>query len=412
MEKLTRRKFIQRAAVLGGGVALSGSIANILAACGGGAAPAPAPAPVAPAPAPAAPAPAPAPAMKKLGGVVKMLGWTDKDDGSVYKKFKEKFGTDVVFTGFTDNAEAFGKLKAGGTSSFDTVFWDALWGPEFHRNDLVVPFDFKNMSSYPQYFPWFADLEMWQVGALSLSVPHGWAPTGICYNNTKVTMPAPEAVSLEMLLDPKYEGRVSIQENFHRNFIEFAPAITGFEDIEIDTPEGSRWDLPDDVLQRTKEELIRARKNFKLLFKTAGDAARALATEEVWFCHVSSFVAQEAADAGNPNIDFALPRAHKGTGWIDGQGMIKNDHNNEAVLEWINFFADVESQVSIISKSWLNSTNKECLDRLTAMGHGERLTKLGSYDHDADFINSISLFRPVNNPSRFQDAWAEFLAAG
>jgi len=341
-----------------------------------------------------------------------MLGWTDKDDGSVYKKFKDKFGTDVVFTGFGDNAEAFGKLKAGGTSSFDTVFWDALWGPEFYRNELVNAFDFKGMPCYDQYFPWFADLEIWQDGDLSLAVPHGWAPVGMCYNNKYVTMPAADQVTYAMTLEPEFEGRISIQENFHRNFIEYAPAVTGFEDVDLQTPEGLRWDLPDDILKRTKEEMIRARKNFKLLFKTAGDAARSVATEEIYICVISAFVAQEAADAGNLNIDFTIPRAHLATGWIDGQGWVNNTNNNEATLEWINHFGDVESQISIISKSWLNSTNRECLDALTAAGHGEKLKKLGSYDHDADFINSISLFKPVNNPKRFQDAWAEFLAAG
>ena len=50
-------------------------------------------------------------------------------------------------------------------------------------------------------------------------------------------------------------------------------SMMGFEDFEVDTPDGQRWHLPDDVLKRAKDELIRAKPNFKFLWRSSGDVS-------------------------------------------------------------------------------------------------------------------------------------------
>ena len=378
---LSRRQFLHRAVMLGGAVALYGPIANILAACGGGG---------------------------KFGGNLNVLSWTDKEHPDVKARFKEEFGTDLQFSFFSDNEEAFAKIKTTGTSSFDTVFGDALWANEYHRAGLIEPIDFKSMSSYSDYFPKFADLDIWQVeGGKTLAIPHAWSPDGIVYNKKYVTLPDPP--TFEVFFDPKYEGRVGFNDNFKNNFVEFAP-VFGFEDVEVDTPEGSRWDLPDNVLETVKNEMIKARKNFKVLWKTIGDVNRAMATEEIWLTIGNNYIPLQTSDAGNTDIEFVVPTTHRVMGWIDGQMMVKNDHNRDATLEWLNFFASAESQVDITKANWLASTNKKALDLLSEQGLADRVTKLAAYDIDA--VDNMSLFRPVKDPSKFQDAWAEFVAAG
>ena len=379
---ISRRQFLRRTALAGGAVMLAGPISSLIAACGGG--------------------------EDKLTGPIRMLAWSDKDHPDVKARFKDDTGVDVISTDFNDNEEAFGKIKVAGTDAYDTIFMDGLWCLEYHRNGFVEPFDFTTFNSYSEFFPKFANYAPWQVDGGMLAVPHAWSPYGILYNKEKVSMPDPP--SFEVFFDPKYEGKVALRDNFNRNFLMTA-SLQGFEDYEVDTPGGSRWDLPDDILERAKTTLIERKSNFKLLWRSGGALTRALATEEVWLAFGNNINALQAVDAGNNNIEFAVPK-ERTIGWVDGAMLVANAKNKESTVKWLDHWASAESQFTIQQEQWLAVTNKAALDMLSnhSADFKDRLEKLKAYQAE-EWADTFSLFRPVNNPSRFQDAWAEFLAS-
>ena len=430
---VSRRQFLKRAALVSGGIALSGPIASILAACGGAAAPAapaqpaaPAPAPAAPAgpavaaqapaqpqapapalePAPAAPAAAAAGAAAKLTGPIRFLTWSGYYQKKMVEPFEANYGINISHIPIDNNAEAFGKIKAQGTGAYDVIGQDGLWCREYHRAGFVEPFDFKSFATYDQWFPGFANFEPWLVEGDMLAVPAGWSPYGIIYN-TKFVDPS-EVETFRVFFDPKYEGRVALRDNANRNFIMTASSL-GFDGFEVDTPEGSRWDLPDDVLQRAKEEMIKHKKNFKLLWRSGGNLVRALAAEEIYVAFGNMYEPLRALDTGNPNIAFSVPK-ERTIGWVDGHMLVKNAKNKAAALKWLEHMSSAEAQMTVLLGSWFPTLNKKALDTVAAMGNEERLEKMNAY-HADEWAERFSLFRPAKTPSKFQDAYAEFLAA-
>ena len=81
-------------------------------------------------------------------------------------------------------------------------------------------------------------------------------------------------------------------------------------------------------------------------------------------------------------------------------------------MEQLTLNISNKSQVKIIGNTWLASTSRACLDGLEkAFPDGkERVAKLAA--RDTSTVDKMSLLRPLANPGPFQDAWAEFLAAG
>ena len=245
MNDLSRRQFLHRAAMLGGGIALptcSGD-RNVGAA-------------------------------KKVTGPVRWLSWSVYDHPEIRTSFEKEHGVSrrhVEIIPINDNGEAFGKLKVAGTGAYDTIGADGLWCWEYYRNKFIEPFDMSEFSTTPELFPEFASYNPWRVpDGRFLQFPSAASPYTIWYSKDKVDMPDPP--SFEVLFDPKYKGKVALRDSFSRNFMVTA-SMMGFEDFEVDTPDGQRWHLPDDVLKRAKDELIRAKPNFKFLWRSSGDVS-------------------------------------------------------------------------------------------------------------------------------------------
>ena len=102
-------------------------------------------------------------------------------------------------------------------------------------------------------------------------------------------------------------------------------------------------------------------------------------------------------------------------GWIDGQCVIKNkqfEDNPDLVWEWMRHYHSGEEQAKIIGNTWLASTSRRCLEILESQSeeNADRVRKLAA--RETGIVKEMSLLRPISRPEVFQDAWAEFLAAG
>ncbi len=97
--RLSRRQFIERAAVMG----LSASVVGtVLAACGGGTSTSTSTTPA-----------SPAALDTTTPDKIYFFNWADYIDPALKKKFKQQTGITVVETYFDSNDDLFGKMKAG-----------------------------------------------------------------------------------------------------------------------------------------------------------------------------------------------------------------------------------------------------------------------------------------------------------
>lgn len=396
---LNRRDFLKRVAIVAGGVAVAGPVSQILAACGtddsdgadGD--------------------------QKRLSGTVKVLAWGDKLNDDVNDDFNRTTGGSAQFTIFTENPEALAKIRQN-KEAFDTVFIDGLWANTHWNAGTIVPIPFKDWDIYDEYFTEFADLSDWQVPGGQMAIPHAWSADAIAYNSKFVTRPD----SLAELLDPKWEGKVAIYDSFYRNMLNFVPAVTGLKVTDMhaektldDGTVEQVYDIPDDVLKQVKDTMIERRGNFKMIWKDIDELTRALVNEEIYLAIAGNYITQNALDAGSEDIEFVNPTAHGLMGWIDGQCVIKNkqfEDNPDLVWEWMRHYHSGEEQAKIIGNTWLASTSRRCLEILESQSdeNAERVRKLAA--RETGIVKEMSLLRPIARPEVFQDAWAEFLAAG
>ena len=400
---LNRRQFLRRAAIVAGGVVLAGPVSQVLAACGSDDE--------------VAVATATAATAARLTGTVKVLGWGDKLNDTVNDNFNKNTGGKAQFTIFTENPEALAKIRQN-KEAFDTVFIDGLWANTHWNAGTIVPIPFKDWDIYDDYFPEFANLGAWQVPGGQMAVPHAWSADAIAYNKKYVTRPD----SLAELLDPKYEGKVAIYDSFYRNHLNFVPAVTDLKVTDMHKekvlPDGTVeqvYDIPDDILKKVNDLMIERRGNFKMIWKDIDEITRALVNEDIWLAIAGNYITQNALDAGSTDIEFVNPTAHGLMGWIDGQCVIKNEQfekNPDLVWEWMQHYHSGEQQALIIGNTWLASTSRRCLEILESQSeeNKNRVEKLAA--REVGIVKEMSLLRPIARPEVFQDAWAEFLAAG
>ena len=354
---------------------------------------------------------------KKLSGTVKVLGWGDKLNDEVNDNFNKKTGGKAQFTIFTENPEALVKIQRN-TEAFDTVFIDGLWANTHWNAGTIVAIPFKDWDIYDEYFPEFSNLPEWQVPGGQMAVPHAWSADAIAYNSKFVDKPD----SLAELLNPKWEGKVALYNSFYRNFLNFVPALTDLkvtdmhaEKVLDDGTIEQVYDIPDDVLKQVLDLMIERRGNFKMIWSDIDEITKALVNEEIYIAIAGNYITQNALDAGSTTIEFVNPTAHGLMGWIDGQCVINNeqlDKNPDLVWAWMEHYHSAEQQELIIGNTWLASTNRRTLELLESRSeeNRERVKKLAA--RETGIVKEMSLLRPIARPEIFQDAWAEFLAAG
>ena len=407
-KEVDRRGFLKRVAIVGGGIVAAGPISAVLAACGSEDASTATVSSV---------STATAVPDTRLTGTVKVLGWGDKLNDNVNDLFNKNTGGKALFTIFAENPEALAKIRQN-KEAFDTVFIDGLWANTHYNAGTIVPIPFKDWDIYDEYFPEFADLAAWQVPGGQMAVPHAWSADAIAYNSKHVTKPD----SLAELFDPKYEGKVALYDSFYRNILNFVPAVTNLtvEDMHAEKTldDGTIeqvYDVPDAIIKQVVDLMIEHRGNFKMIWSDIDEITKALVNEDIWISIAGNYITQNALDAGSTDIEFVNPTAHGLMGWIDGQCVIKNeqlDKNPDLVWEWMKHYHSGEQQAEIIGNTWLASTSRRCLEILESRSeeNKQRVKKLAA--RETGIVKEMSLLRPIARPEAFQDAWAEFLAAG
>src|SRR6266498_6139604 len=207
---LSRRRFLQASAAVGAAVSLGG-ITAACSAIGGGA----------------------------QGGTFNWMTWGDH---YIDKQLKAIEASDKITANISElagNAEGFAKLKEV-KGQLDLVSADALWVRDaYNKEGLIKPFDINSLKVSSQLFPFARQFEIWSTPQGYLGYPIGWSPISIYYNPKHVS-PAPDG--WEVLLDPKYKGRVVV-ENQPEEIVAYIARAAGF-----DTP----YSLTDDQLSTVK----------------------------------------------------------------------------------------------------------------------------------------------------------------
>lgn len=362
---LSRRRFLQASAAVGAAVSLGG----ITAACNALGQPA------------------------AQGGTFNWMTWGDHYIDTQLKAIEASDKIVPQISELAGNAEGFAKLKEV-KGELDMISGDALWVPDaYFKDGLIEPFDINELKVSSQLYPFARQFEIWTKPEGYLGYPFGWSPISIYYNVEHVT-PAPD--SWGVLLDPKYEGRIVI-ENQPEEIVAYMGKAAGVEDV---------YNMTDDQLATVKGLLEQLKPNVLKFAQQATDSVNSMISEEAWLITGNLGNEDRVKDGGGPEIKGFIPK--EGTvGWMDAEMIVKEGKNKSLLFP----FLEKSQQAANIAENFIthgrplfneaaykvlvDGGNKDRADRYLYNKAEETLAKTTLKGPGTSTEKSIQLFNEV-----------------
>jgi spermidine/putrescine-binding protein len=322
------------------------------------------------------------------------LTWSDHYANDQLAAVKKAINIQGRPTLFSDNAEAYLKIKRTG-GQFDIVSGDALWVPKYHKDGLTDSFDLGSLPVSKQLFSIARSFPFWQDGSNYMGYPFSWSTVQIYYN-PKYVKTKPD--SWHALLDTKYKGKISL-ENIPTDVMAIAARATGGK---------QPYSMTTAEISRAKAWLKSFKPNVLKLASQNNEVVRALADGSAWIGITNLGTDDRVKDAGGPTVIPAYPK--EGTiGFIDSEQMVKASKNKSVFEKFIN----TTEQAPWIAKNFLTNGrplfNEKSWKILVNQGHGDRARRL-LYNHPEKALK-MTIKGPAGNEQAYVDAFNEVFGA-
>jgi putative spermidine/putrescine transport system substrate-binding protein len=251
------------------------------------------------------------------GGTFNWMTWSDHYVDTQLKAIESSDKIVASISPLEGNAEGFAKLKEV-KGQLDMMSADALWVRDaYNKEGLIEPFDINELTVAKELYPFARKFEIWTTPQGYLGYPFGWSPIMIYYDPAKVSG-SPDG--WEVILDPKYKGRV-IVEHQPEEIVAYMARASGF-----DNP----YSLSDDQLATVKGLLEQLKPNLKKFAGQATDTVNALVSGEAWLATGNIGNEDRVKDAGGPEIKGYVPK--EGTvAWQDSEMIVKGGANQKLI---------------------------------------------------------------------------------
>ena len=136
-----------------------------------------------------------------------IFDWAGYEDENFYLSYIEKHGDKPTYSFFSDEEEAFNKIRAGFKADMAHPCSQSVI--KWREAGMIEPFDTSRMPNWKDIS--FGDAEGFTVNGQVYVVPVDWGSTGLTYRTDKVS--EADAATLQSFADPKYKGRISLPDN-------------------------------------------------------------------------------------------------------------------------------------------------------------------------------------------------------
>jgi spermidine/putrescine-binding protein len=328
------------------------------------------------------------------GITLNMLTWSDHYANDQLKAVNKSTGVQGRPTLFSDNADAYLKIKQTG-SQFDIVSGDALWVPKYHKDGLTVSFALSDLAVSKQLYPIARNFPFWKDGSNYMGYPFSWSTVQIYYNPKYVTT---KPDSWHALLSPKYKGKISL-ENIPTDVMAIAARATGAKE-----PYG----MTSSQISSAKAFLKELKPNVLKLASQNNEVVRALADGSAWIGITNLGTDDRVKDAGGPVVKTAYPK--EGTiGFIDSEQIVKASHNHDAFFK----FENAMQQAPFIAQNFLTNGrplfNEKAYKILVNTGHGDRARR--QYYNKPENALKMTIKGPAGDEQAYVDAFNEVFGA-
>ena len=312
---------------------------------------------------------------------LRILAWQGYADDDWVAEFEKETGADVSVVFAQTDDEIWSKIKGSEGEDFDLFAVNTSELQRYIDAGLAVPHDLAKIPNQQQTLPQFRDLA--QVRGVErdgkvYGIPFAFDSIGLIYDTTKVS-PPPD--SMNVLWDPKYQGKILLYDASAHNF-SFAALAEGIE---------NPFDLTDAQLAEIKGKLIELQKNALSYYQSSDEALQIYNSNDVAliFANFGQQQLKLMKDSGAP-IAYVVPK-EGALAWLDTWALSKGAKNPELAEKWVNFVLQ-----------------KKISDALTQRnGFGNTVTPLATANPDDKLVYLL----PVENFQKRSDLWNEVKAA-
>ena len=138
-----------------------------------------------------------------------VFDWAGFENQSLIQGYVEKYGKMPTYAFFGDDDEAFQKISSGFKA--DVGHPCSQMVGKYRDAGLIEPWDTSRIPEFANIAPRFLDAPTIKDDGGVWYIPTDYAYTAIAYHHEQVT--AEEASTLQIFVDPKYAGRISLPDN-------------------------------------------------------------------------------------------------------------------------------------------------------------------------------------------------------
>src|SRR5262245_21347192 len=323
-----------------------------------------------------------------------MLTWSDHYANDQLKAVSKATGLRGRPTLFSDNADAYLKIKQTG-SQFDIVSGDALWVPKYNKDGLTESFDLSSLPVSKQLYSIARQFSFWKDGSNYMGYPFSWSTVQIYYNPKYVTT---KPTSWHALLDKKYAGKISL-ENIPTDVMAIAGRAIGAK---------QPYAMTNAEISKAKDFLKAFKPNVLKLASQNNEVVRALADGSAWIGITNLGTDDRVKDAGGPVVKAAYPK--EGTvGFIDSESIVKASNHKD---NWEKFINAME-QAPWIARNFITNGrplfNEKAYKLLVNQGHGDRARRL--LYNKPELALKMTIKGPAGDQQAYIDAFNEVFGA-
>jgi spermidine/putrescine transport system substrate-binding protein len=332
-ERLTRRDFVRRGAVLGVAPALLAQIVGLYTRETA---------------AETAPAPQVLERMKKEGKKLFIYNWEDYVHPNTIPRFEKEFGVKVTYDTFPSNEQLLAKLQAGG-AKYDVVFPTHNFLPIYIAQGLLAPLNHANLPLLSNVFAKFRNTSF--DPGNTYTVPYGWGMTGLAHNSTQ-TRDDPRLGSWALLFESgpqRYSGKLGCTDERE----EVMAAALQYLGHSANTR--SR-----DALRQAGGLLLRLKPHIKAFYPGA-EMKKALITEDIVVAQSWNGEAVKAR-VNNPAVMWSVPQ-EGGTGWFDTMAIPKAAPHKFTAEVFINYMLRPEVAADNTSTTGYATANQVAVEK-------------------------------------------------
>ncbi len=292
------------------------------------------------------------------GADLSIFDWSGYEDKGFYGAYMEKYKEAPSYTYFGSVDEAFTKLQSGFEADLAHPCTDAVH--KWKAAGLIRPLDAGRLKNWDSFLQRVKDTDGVMIDGKVYMMPFEWGNTGLIYRTDKISG---DDVSLKMLTDPAYKGKVALPD----------AGPSAYALASLATGASSYTHMSDKEFKAASDFLRKVHQNVRFYWADAGQLDQALAAGEVlmgWGWNQSEL-----------NLIWNGTKAAmmRGTGkgiatWVCGYVHLKTStQSDDQIYDMLNALSDQASGKYIL-ESWgyghANAKAFEVADKATIEPYG------------------------------------------